>query len=257
MKLISWNINGIRSALRVNFLEWLESEQPDILSLQEIKAHPSQLPKSLTHLPNYHLIWNPSQRPGYSGVAVFCKEMPLEVIRGVNQEAFDCEGRLLCLRFPKFWLLNAYFPHARRDLSRLPFKQAFNSAFLELLKNLRHSSSLPIIACGDFNVAHTELDLTNDRANRKNAGFLPEERVWMDRFLEQGLVDCFRDSNPDEKGHYTWWSQRKGVRERNIGWRIDYHLVDARLNQSIVDVKHLSQVQGSDHCPILLELSEG
>lgn len=252
-KSISWNINGIRSAAKKGFLAWLERESPDFLSLQEIKAHPKQLTESLLQPAGYQAFWCPAQKAGYSGVVIYSKHNPLQVIKGMGHSEFDAEGRVLALQFPEFWLINSYFPHSRRDLSRLDFKLAFNNAFMTFCHSLKQACDLPFIVCGDFNTAHTHLDLTNDRANRKNAGFLPQEREWLDQFLGWGMVDIFRQTHPDEKGHYTWWSQRKGVRERNIGWRIDYHMVATSLAKRVTAAYHLSDVYGSDHCPVGIE----
>ena len=255
MKLVSWNINGIRAGARKGFLDYLANQNADVVCLQEIKARPDQLAPGLLQPHGYQSLWFPAQRPGYSGLATYFKTPPVRVIDGIGDHTFDAEGRVQSLMFPDFWLINTYCPHSRRDLSRLEFKMAFNRAYGRFCERLRRESGLPMIVCGDLNTAHSPLDLTNDRANRRNAGFLPEERAWMDDFLATGMVDSFRHYHPWQKGHYTWWSNRKGVRERNVGWRIDYHLVDRRLMHRVLAVAHQHEVMGSDHCPIVLELS--
>jgi len=255
LKLISWNINGIRAGERKGFLEWFTEQNADVVCLQEIKAHPDQLSEKLLHPDGYQSLWHPAKRPGYSGLGVYCKTPPAQIIEGIGDPEFDEEGRVFSMRFQDFWLINTYCPHSRRDLSRLDFKMAFNEKYSQFCDRLRRESELPLIVCGDLNTAHNELDLTNDRANRRNAGFLPEERAWLDEFLDSGFVDCFRHYHPLQKGHYTWWSNRKGVRERNVGWRIDYHLVDRRMMDRVLSVSHQSDVLGSDHCPIVLELA--
>lgn len=254
MKLISWNINGLRAAERKGFHQWFAAENADMVCLQEIKAHPDQLSHNLRNIPGYHTFWHPAKRRGYSGLAIFTKQAPLQIIEGLQVPEFDHEGRVLSLRLRDFYLINVYFPHARRDLSRLEFKMAFNHRFLRFCQQLKQDSSLPLIVCGDFNAAHTQWDLTNDRANQKNAGFLPAERLWMDDFINSGMVDVFRQNHPNQKGHYTWWSQRRGVRDRNIGWRIDYHMVDQRLLGQVREARLCREILGSDHCPILLQL---
>lgn len=254
MKLISWNINGIRAGERKGFHAWFEAQQADVVCLQEIKAHPDQLSDELLHKPGYEAIWHPAKRRGYSGLVTYSRLTPLAIRHGLGDPTFDDEGRILAIQFDQFWLINAYFPHSRRDLSRLEFKMDFNNAFMDYFNRLKSESSLPIIVCGDFNTAHTEFDLTHDRANRKNAGFLPIERAWLDDFLATGMQDVFRQAYPEQKGHYTWWSQMRGVRERNVGWRIDYHMVDDRLRSRVTAVGHQTTVLGSDHCPVYLEI---
>lgn len=256
MKLISWNINGIRAAERKGFLSWFEAQSADIVCLQEIKAHPDQLSQNLLERPGYHAHWHAAARKGYSGLCVYSKKEPRAVTYGLGDAQFDAEARVMALTFDDFLLINTYFPHSRRDLSRLEYKMAFNAAFMDYFLKLKASVSVPVIVCGDFNTAHTALDLANDRANRKNAGFLPIEREWLDRFLATGMVDVFRQKHPGEKGHYTWWSQMRGVRERNVGWRIDYHMVDQNLADCVKAVGHQADVLGSDHCPVFIELDK-
>ena len=254
MKLISWNINGLRAAAGNGFRQWFEDEDADILCLQEIKARPEQLPCELQRPPGYHAYFHAAEKPGYSGLAVYCRQKPVAEGCGMNLSDIDREARVMWLQFPDFTLVNAYFPHARRDLSRLDFKLYFCREFLGWLRGLEENRP-PVILCGDYNISHQAIDLANPVANRKNAGFLPEERAWMDRFLASGYRDVFRDRHPGEAGHYTWWSNRKGVRERNVGWRIDYHCVADALVEKVRNVGHQPQVPGSDHCPIFLTLA--
>lgn len=253
MKLISWNVNGIRAAHRKGFGQWLEAQQADIVCLQEIKARPHQLEPDVRNPPGYHAYWYPAQKPGYSGVALFSRREPFSLQRGMGVPEFDREGRILLARYPGFTLLNIYFPHARRDLTRLDFKLRFCEAVLEWVRCLQGEGN-SLIVCGDYNIAHRDIDLANPGPNRKNAGFLPEEKAWMDRFLAAGFHDVFREKYPERNGHYTWWSFQKGVRERNVGWRIDYHCVARALLRRVKAAGHQPLVGGSDHCPVYLEL---
>lgn len=254
LKLLSWNVNGIRAAARKGFLDWFAEEDADIVSVQELKAKPEQLDGSLKNPGGYHAFYCVAEKPGYSGVAVYSKTEPKDVIVGMDHEEFDREGRFLAVVFDQFTLVNAYFPHARRDLSRIDFKMAFNHAIAERLDKFK-ADGHQLILVGDYNVSHQDIDLTHAKANRKNAGFLPIERDWMTDFLASGYHDVFREFHPDEGGHYTWWSNRKGVRERNVGWRIDYHCVAASLRERVTSAFHRKDVLGSDHCPIGMTLS--
>ena len=253
MHLISWNVAGLRAALRKGFGPWFAKCGADVVSLQETKARPDQLPADW--LPGCHGFWHGAQKPGYSGVAVLTRREPLSVTYGLGIEEIDVEGRVLTVEFPEFHLVNAYFPHARHDHSRLAYKLSFCEALMARLTDLE--ARKPVVLCGDYNIAHTDLDLANPRANRDNPGFLPEERAWMDRFLAAGYSDVFRRQRGELNGDYTWWSYRKGVRERNVGWRIDYHCVSKGLLSGVVDVGHDTEVYGSDHCPIYLRLDLG
>jgi exodeoxyribonuclease-3 len=252
VKLASWNVNGLRAALRAGLLDWLDAERPDAICLQEVKAHPDQVDaEALTRL-GYRVWWHPAQRPGYSGVVTLSRHEPVSVAIGMGRRDVDREGRVLQVEFPDFVLVNAYFPNSQRDHARLGFKLSFCRSLALRLGALRRAGK-HVVLCGDYNIAHQPIDLRNPKQNEKNAGFLPEERAWLGRFLARGWVDCFR-SLCDEPGHYTWWSQRVGVRERNIGWRIDYFCIDEGLAPRLIRADHQPEVRGSDHCPIRLEL---
>ncbi len=255
MRLFSWNVNGIRAAARKGFLDWFAAHNPDVVSLQELKAKPEQLDEALKSPSGYHAAWCCAQKPGYSGVAVFTRQKPDLVAVGCGVPEYDAEGRVLRVDLGDLTVVNIYFPHSRRDLSRLDFKMAFCEYILDWLKKLK-AERPNLVVCGDYNTAHQDLDLTHYKTNRKNAGFLPVEREWMDRFLAHGFHDVFRERHPDEAGHHTWWSNRKGVREKNVGWRIDYHCVADTLLDRVVDVGHQQEVRGSDHCPVYLELAD-
>jgi len=248
MRLLSWNVNGIRACFRKGLLSWVQAEAPDLLCLQETRAHKEQVEAELQAFSGYHAFWNPARRPGYSGVATFSRQPPDSVHVGLGRPEFDVEGRVLTLEFGSLSVVNAYFPNSQRTHARLPYKLAFCQAMLDWLKALR-ARGQNVLVCGDYNIAHREIDLRNPRENQDNAGFLPEERAWMDQFLDSGFVDTFRSRCP-EPGHYTWWSNRKGVREKNIGWRIDYVAADEDLDTRIRQSFHLPDVLGSDHCPV-------
>lgn len=248
MKIISWNVNGVNAAIRNGLLEFLKIEKADVYCFQELKATPEKLPKELSCLgyKEYHVH---AEKKGYSGVSVLTKVEPLSVIKGLEINEFDKEGRVLTLEFEKFYLINTYFPNAQPELARIDFKERFNSEFLKFVKKLEEKK--PVVATGDFNVAHTEIDLKNPKANENNAGFSAQERAWMDKFISHGLVDTFRifEKGP---GHYTWWSYRFFARKKDIGWRIDYFLVSEGLKNNIKESSILKNVMGSDHCPIRL-----
>lgn len=248
----TWNVNGIRAATQKGFLQWLEQTSPDVLCLQEVKAKPEQLDEKILSPKGYHSVWHSAQRPGYSGVAIYAKTDPVEVTIGLNQQDFDTEGRVLTLSFKNFDIISAYFPNSQRDHARLPYKLQFCDVIFQSLEASR-SKGKNVIVCGDFNIAHKEIDLKNPKANRKNAGFLPEERSWMDGFVAAGYVDAFRqfEKGPD---HYTWWSQRPGVRDRNIGWRLDYFFLNKEHSDRLVGARHLCDVKGSDHCPVVIDI---
>jgi len=254
MKIISWNVNGIRACGKGGFLKWFEDEKADIVCVQEIKARPDQLELHYQNPLGYHAFWNPAEKPGYSGTAVFSKKEPLNVTMGLGDSDIDREGRVIILKYPKFTLINSYFPNSSRDLSRLPFKLAFCQKFLKKVEALRKKGE-NIVMCADWNIAHTELDIKNAKGNKKNAGFLPEERAWMDLLLSKGYIDTFRMFEPNG-GHYTWWSQRPGVREKNVGWRIDYFITNEEFKKSIKANYHRNEIYGSDHCPVVLELKK-
>lgn len=252
MRLLSWNVNGIRALEKRGFLEWLYQIAPDALCLQETKAQPDQLNPALRSPNAYHAYWNHPERKGYSGVALFSREKPLEIQSGIGIERFDTEGRVLVARYPGFLLLNVYFPNGKMSNERLNYKLQFYDAFLDHLVFLRNQGER-IVICGDYNTAHKEIDLAHPRENAKVSGFLPEEREWMDRLTDAGFVDTFRLFE-NEGGHYTWWDLRTRARDRNVGWRLDYFFVSDNLVASVVDAGILSDVTGSDHCPVSVTL---
>ncbi|WP_456324532.1 exodeoxyribonuclease III [Desulfonauticus submarinus] len=252
MILYSWNVNGFRAILKKGFWDWFYKRKADIVCLQETKVHPDQLSLEEQKPKDYYAIWNPSKiKKGYSGVVCFCKKEPCAYFLGFPDEAFKGEGRLITLEYDNFYLLNIYFPNGQMSEDRLKFKLGYYEHFLKYCEELRKSK--PIIACGDFNTAHREIDLKNPKQNEKRSGFLPVERKWLDRFVESGYVDTFR-LFVQEGGHYTWWDYRFKARERNAGWRIDYFFVSMELKDKVKRAWIESDVYGSDHCPIGLEL---
>jgi exodeoxyribonuclease-3 len=253
MKMISWNVNGIRSVIRKGFSEWLEREDPDVLCLQETRARPSQL-EGIIDLPQgYRSFWNWPSRKGYAGVSVFTKIPPRDVSKDIGAEGFDDEGRSLCLDLGSFFLVNVYFPNGRSGSRRLKYKLEFYERFLDFIGTLKGKDT---VICGDVNTAHRAVDLARPESNRYTSGFLPEEREWIDRFLDTGFVDSFRAFN-QEAGYYTWWDLRTRSRERNVGWRIDYFFVSESMKGRLKKAFIMSEVQGSDHCPIGIELKGG
>lgn len=249
--IITWNVNGIRAIAKKGFFEWLEQEDPDILCVQETKAKPEQLGQDLLSPDAYSSYWHSAKRPGYSGVMTYSKEKPLEVMN-MGMEEFDIEGRVQVLTYDAFTLINAYFPNSQDKGRRVGYKVAFCKAMLQLCNDFRREGR-HIILCGDYNIAHKRIDLKNPDSNEDSPGFLPEERAWMDEFVAEGYVDSFR-AFCDEPDHYTWWSYRTRARERNAGWRIDYHCVDADFQKHVCDCVILDDVMGSDHCPVKLVL---
>jgi len=250
VKLVSWNVNGLRAVLRKKiFLEYLESEAPDILCVQETKAHPDDVDQ-LWPL-GYQAHWNWAEKKGYSGTAILSRTRPLAVTRGIGTDEHDREGRVLTAEYDDFFLVNVYVPNSQRELTRLPYRRQWDRDFLAYLKRL--GKTKPVVFCGDLNVAHAEIDLTHPKANAKNHGFTPEERAGFDAFVEAGFVDTFREFEPGG-GHYTWWSPMGGARQRNVGWRIDYFLVDAGLRPRLRHAFIRPDVPGSDHCPVGIEL---
>ncbi|MEN9723399.1 MAG: exodeoxyribonuclease [Pseudomonadota bacterium] len=254
MRLISWNVNGLRAVAQKGFLEWMQAQAADCICLQETKAQPEQLDLFLKHPSGFHSFWHSAEKPGYSGTAIYSRQEPLEVIEGLGVPEIDSEGRVLQLDFKDFRLINAYFPNSQREHTRLGYKLAFCEAMLQHTETLR-SRGKAVVLCGDFNIAHREIDLKNPKENMQNAGFLPEERAWLDRFEARGYVDTFRRFEPGP-GHYTWWSYRPGVRARNIGWRLDYFWVNSEFNDRVLGARHQPEVLGSDHCPVVLDLKE-
>ncbi len=249
-RVVSWNVNGIRAAERKGFWEAVRRLNPDALGLQEIKAsQPLSLPEDFS---GYRWFWNPASRKGYAGTAVLARRWPERVWRGLGHEGFDAEGRVQTLDYGEFYLVNAYFPNAGRELARLDFKLAFDEAIADYLEGLRRSKG--VILVGDLNVAHREIDLARPKANVKNAGFTPQERAWMDDFLSRGWVDAFRYLHPDLQGAYTWWSYRFRAREKNIGWRVDYVVISEDLLPRLKKAYIFYETQASDHVPVVAEL---
>jgi exodeoxyribonuclease-3 len=246
-KLASWNVNGLRAALKNGFLDVLQRLDADVLAVQEIKALPEQLPEALRNVPGYQVFWHSARKKGYSGTAVFSKTAPLNVVYGLDCQRFDDEGRVLTLEYPDFYFINVYSPNAQPELKRLDFKLEFNRALLGYMNQLRREKS--VVLCGDLNVAHKEIDLANPRANVKNPGFSEQERAWMDDVIDAGYIDAFRKFN-QEPDQYTWWSYRFSARAKNIGWRIDYFLVDGASGDRVLDAAIHADVTGSDHCPV-------
>lgn len=251
MKLVSWNVAGIRACVKKGLLEFMKKEGADVYCFQEVKCSEDQLPSDFSTLNTYTGYHSISKKKGYSGVSMYTRVKPLACIKGMSEAVFDDEGRVLTLEFADFFLVNAYFPHSSRGLERLDFKLAFNQHFLAFCKKLEKEK--PVVIAGDFNVAPTALDLANPKQNEKNAGFTIQERTWFSNFLAQGFIDTFRLFTQGN-GHYTWWTYRSDARTRNIGWRIDLFVVSKILQERIVRSTILKDVVGSDHCPILLEL---
>lgn len=253
LKITTWNVNGLRAVLNKDAFAWLAVEKPDILCLQEIKARPDQLSdEHLQQFEDFTRFWNPAERPGYSGVATFSLREPGATQFGLGVDKFDLEGRVILTHHPDFLLFNIYFPNGQRDRGRVDFKLEFYARLLEICESL-HAEGKQIIICGDFNTAHREIDLKNPKQNETTSGFLPEEREWIDRYLEHGFVDAYRHLYPD-RVEYTWWTYRSGARRRNIGWRLDYFLVSESLIPLVEDVRIHSEIMGSDHCPVSLIL---
>ncbi|MFD1031934.1 exodeoxyribonuclease III [Metaplanococcus flavidus] len=247
MKMISWNVNGLRAVVKKGFMDFFKTADADVFCLQEIKLQEGQI---VMDLPGYHLYWNYAEKKGYSGTAVFTRQEPLTVHYGINHVNHANEGRALTLEFDDFYLVNVYTPNSQHGLLRLDYRLEWEEAVLDYVSEL--DSLKPVVLCGDLNVAHQEIDLKNPKANRKNSGFTPEERGKMTEFLKRGFTDSFRYFHPDLSGAYTWWSYRTDCRPRNIGWRIDYFLVSDRMAPIMKNAKIHSEIEGSDHCPIEL-----
>ena len=252
MKILSWNINGIRAIQKKGFLEWLKRENPDVLGVQETKAKPEQLDMFLLQPEGYYAYWNSAVRPGYSGVALFTKEKPLSVRSGFGIPKFDEEGRVIMAEYPAFVFMNIYFPNGKNGDERLQYKMDFYHETLKFTKALK-AKGKKIIISGDYNTAHKEIDLARPKENAGVSGFLPMERNWLDTWVADGQVDIFREFHKDP-GNYTWWDMKSGARDRNVGWRIDYHFVTEDLIPKIKNATILRDVLGSDHCPIAVEL---
>ena len=250
MKLISWNVNGLRACLGKGFPDFVKQELPDLLALQEVKMEEGQAEVPLP--PGYHAYWNSAEKKGYSGTAVFAREEPLAVARGMGIDRHDHEGRLLTLEYPDFWFVDVYTPNSQQELARLDYRMEWEEDFRRYL--LRLDEKKPVILCGDMNVAHEDIDLKNPGPNRNSAGFTRQERDKLTALLEAGFTDTFRLLYPERTGAYSWWSYRFRAREKNAGWRIDYFLVSRRLEERVEDSLIYSDVYGSDHCPVGLLL---
>lgn len=252
MKITTWNVNGYRAAYQKGLASWASAQRPDILCLQEIKVRPDQLNPELSSIQGYTVFWNSAERPGYSGVATLFRELPEEVELGLAEPRFDTEGRVIRSKQAGLHLMNIYFPNGQRGQERVDYKLDFYAHLLRLCDRM-HEAGQEIIITGDFNTAHKEIDLANPRENSTNSGFLPEERVWIDHYLNHGFVDAYRALYPT-RVEYTWWTYRLNARQRNIGWRLDYFLVSKSLMDRVKDVVIHADVLGSDHCPVTLEI---
>lgn len=249
MKLVSWNVNGLRACVSKGFLDYFKEVDADMFCVQETKLQEGQIELELE---GYHQYWNYAVKKGYSGTAIFTKKEPLSVRYGLDIEEHDQEGRVITLEFEEFFLVNVYTPNSQRELARLDYRMTWEEAFKSYLKEL--DSKKPVILCGDLNVAHKEIDLKNPSTNRKNAGFTDEEREKMTVLLDDGFIDTFRYFYPDREDAYSWWSYMGKARERNVGWRIDYFIVSERLKDRLKDSQIHSNIMGSDHCPVVLEI---
>jgi len=249
IKMVSWNVNGLRACLGKGFLEWFKTENADVVCLQETKLSEGQLQLDLE---GYYQFWNYAKRKGYSGTAVFTRNRPISATCGIGVEEHDNEGRVITLEFDEYYLVNVYTPNSQRDLIRLPYRMMWEDAFRGYLKQLDEIK--PVVVCGDLNVAHREIDLKNPGSNRKNAGFSDEERAKFTELLEAGFIDTYRYFYPDRENAYTWWSYMFNAREKNVGWRIDYFCVSERLKDRLLGADIQDKVLGSDHCPVELRL---
>jgi len=252
LRLLSWNVNGIRAIQKKGFLEWLKKENPDILCLQETKAHPDQLDDALKNVDGYESHFSWAEKKGYSGVVTYTKLKPKDVQKGIGIKKFDNEGRFIVTEFDDFTLFNIYFPNGKASTERLQYKMDFYNTFLKHCQKLLKQNK-KIIICGDVNTAHKEIDLARPKENSQTSGFLIEEREWIDKFLVAGFIDTFRIFN-QEPEQYTWWDMVTRARERNVGWRIDYFYISENLKKNIISASIHSSVMGSDHCPIEIEL---
>lgn len=253
LRLVSWNVNGIRAVIKKDFFASLEHMQPDVLCLQETKAQDDQVREALTDLKGYHIYSNSAVKKGYSGTAILSKQEPLSVTYDLGIEEHDTEGRVICAEYEDYFLVTVYTPNSGSELKRLGYRQTWDAAFLDYLKNLEKTK--PVVVCGDLNVAHKDIDLARPKPNyNKSAGFMQEEIDGIDSYVAAGFVDSFRTLYPETGEKYTWWSYRAGARQRNVGWRIDYFLVSSTLKEKIRNASIYDEVMGSDHCPVLLEL---
>lgn len=254
MKLISWNVNGLRAVINKGFKDFFKEIDADIFSIQETKMQEEQLDENILQIfEGYNAYWNSAEKKGYSGTAIFTKQKPLSVTYGIGKEEHDKEGRVITLEFKKFYMVNIYTPNSKRELERLDYRQIWEDEIRAYLLEL--NTKKPVIMCGDLNVAHNEIDLKNPKTNRKNAGFTDEERAKMTELLNAGFVDTYRYKYPEVEGKYSWWSYMFHAREKNAGWRIDYFIVSESLKDKIDDAKILDHIYGSDHCPVELDIN--
>ena len=254
MKLISWNVNGLRAVMNKGFKDFFDKIDADIFCIQETKMQENQVDDNIKEIvKEYNAYWNSAEKKGYSGTAIFSKEKPINVTYGIGKEEHDKEGRIITLEFEKFYMVNIYTPNSKRELERLDYRQVWEDEIREYLLKLNESK--PVIMCGDLNVAHQEIDLKNPKTNRRNAGFTDEERNKMTELLNAGFTDTFRYKYPDVEGKYSWWSYMFHAREKNAGWRIDYFIVSNLLRENIEDAKILDEIYGSDHCPVELDIN--
>jgi len=254
MNIMTWNVNGFRAIMKKDGFDWLKAINPDVLCLQEIKVKPDQLTEQEQKLADYSVVWNSAERPGYSGTAIFYKSEPNDFELGFGRQDFDNEGRVIRFKYPDFYLYNIYFPNGGEENQRVSYKLAFYEYLLTIIDDI-HKAGKNVIITGDFNTAHNEIDLKNPKANEKNTGFLPEERKWIDIYLDHGLVDVYRKLYPDTIG-YTWWTYRMNARARNVGWRLDYFLISENLMPRVNGVVIYDEIMGSDHCPVSLLLND-
>lgn len=254
MKLISWNVNGLRAVINKGFKEFFKEIDADIFCIQETKMQEAQLDENILEIfEGYNAYWNSAEKKGYSGTAIFTKQKPLNVTYGIGKEEHDKEGRVITLEFEKFYMVNIYTPNSKRELERLDYRQLWEDEIRAYLLKLKENK--PVVMCGDLNVAHEEIDLKNPKTNRKNAGFTDEERAKMTELLNAGFVDTYRYKYPEVEGKYSWWSYMFHAREKNAGWRIDYFIVSENLKDKIENAKILDDIYGSDHCPVELDLN--
>ena len=248
-KIISWNVNGYRACAKKGFLDWLAKSKADIVCLQEVRAEIGQVDEELQNPKGYYSIWFSAEKKGYSGTLCLCKKEPLKVTKGLGKKEFDSEGRCIEIEFDDFVLFNNYFPNGGRDLKRVDYKLAYYAQLLKKVKK-HHKNNKNVIITGDWNTCHREIDLARPKANVKNTGFLPEEREWVDKYLKSDLIDTFREEFPDKEGAYTWWSNRGGARDNNVGWRLDYFLVSNHAKSRVKSNIIHSDIKMSDHCPV-------
>lgn len=251
-QLISWNVNGLRAVMKKGFLEWIEGTHADVICLQETKLQEAQIPEELLNLKGYQSCWHSAKKKGYSSVASFYKKEALAIhVLGIDE--FDDEGRFEALEYHDYLVINCYFPNSQAERNRLDYKLRFCNAVLKFCQKWRKKGK-GIVLCGDYNIAHTAIDLARPDSNKESPGYYIEERKWMTKYLKKGYVDVFRHLHPDETDHYSWWSYRTQARERNVGWRIDYHSVNEEFLDCVKSAKILSDIMGSDHCPVMLTL---